>query len=77
MMLSLLCLIGTFAGYVLVKALHQRFPYLLLSPAILLPAIIILILVAFNISYNTYMQDNQWIVWMLGPATVAFAIPIY
>jgi putative effector of murein hydrolase len=23
------------------------------------------------------MQDNQWIVWMLGPATVAFAIPIY
>ena len=31
----------------------------------------------FGISYQTYSEDTQWIVNLLGPATVAFAIPIY
>ena len=71
------CLIGTFVGYVFVKPVYRRLPYLPFSPAILVPVIIIAILLMFHIPYETYMQDNQWIVWMLGPTTVAFAIPIY
>ena len=31
----------------------------------------------FGISYQTYAEDTQWIVNLLGPATVAFAVPIY
>ncbi|MPW44480.1 LrgB family protein [Acinetobacter guerrae] len=77
MNIALICLIGTILGYILAKPIYRRLPYLPFSPAILLPVIIILLLLIFHVSYDTYMQDNQWIIWMLGPTTVAFAIPIY
>lgn len=77
MNIALICLTGTILGYILAKPIYRRLPYLPFSPAILLPAIIILLLLIFHVSYDTYMQDNQWIIWMLGPTTVAFAIPIY
>ena len=47
--------------------LYRRYPYMLLSPAMLVPFVLILILLGFHISYDTYMTDNHWIVWMLGP----------
>jgi len=75
--MSVLCFALTLAAYVLVKKLYRRYPYLLLSPALFVPFLMILFMLAFNVSYDTYMEENQWIVWMLGPATVAFAIPIY
>ena len=74
---ALLCFIATIIGYILAKKLYRRYPYILLSPAMLVPFVLILILLGFHISYDTYMTDNHWIVWMLGPATIAFAIPIY
>ncbi|WP_343683343.1 LrgB family protein [Acinetobacter baylyi] len=77
MNIALLWLFGTLMGYVIAKPIYRRLPYLPFSPAILVPVIIIAILLTFNIPYDVYMQDNQWIVWMLGPTTVAFAIPIY
>ena len=75
--MSVLCFALTLAAYVLVKKLYRRHPYLLLSPALFVPFLMILFMLAFDVSYDTYMEENQWIVWMLGPATVAFAIPIY
>lgn len=74
---ALFCLIITLLGYVVAKKLFRRYPYLLLSPAIFIPFLIILCLLVLQIDYSTYMHYNQWVVWMLGPATVAFAIPIY
>ena len=75
--IALISLIGTVLGYCLIKKLHQHHRHLYASPAILLPAIIMLIMVFTHVSYAQYMQDTQWIVWLLGPVTVAFAIPIY
>lgn len=74
---SILCFVLTLVGYVLVKKLHHKYPYMLLSPAIFVPFLMIIFMLIFHISYETYMEESQWIVWMLGPATVAFAIPIY
>ncbi|CAB1223024.1 LrgB family protein [Acinetobacter bouvetii] len=74
---ALFCFIGTLISYVLVKKLHQKFPYMLLAPGIFVPVILVICMVILNISYETYMVENQWLIWMLGPATVAFAIPIY
>lgn len=74
---SMLCLIGTVLAYVLCKRIYRKFPYLVLSPAILVPIVLIVMMLVTDTSYTTYMLDSQWIVWMLGPATVAFAIPIY
>ena len=75
--ISILCFVLTLVGYVLVKKLHYKYPYMLLSPAIFVPFLMIIFMLIFHISYETYMEESQWIVWMLGPATVAFAIPIY
>lgn len=75
--ISILCFMGTLIAYVLVKQLYRKYSYLVLSPAIFVPTILIIILLCAHVSYDTYMLDSQWIIWMLGPATVAFAIPIY
>ncbi|WP_326519530.1 LrgB family protein [Acinetobacter sp. CAAS 2-6] len=76
-LLALGFLIATLFGYILNKKLYRKYPYLLFSPAILLPVLLMLAISALQSSYSTYMHYNQWIVWLLGPATVAFAIPIY
>jgi len=76
-LLALGFLIATLFGYILNKKLYRKYPYLVFSPAILLPTLLILAISALQSSYSTYMHYNQWIVWLLGPATVAFAIPIY
>ena len=75
--ISIFCLVITLVAYVLVKKLYRKFPYLILSPAILVPIVLITILLSAHVSYDAYMLDSQWIIWMLGPATVAFAIPIF
>ncbi|WP_273776732.1 LrgB family protein [Acinetobacter sp. GSS19] len=76
-LLALGFLIATLFGYIFNKKLYRKYPYLVFSPAILLPILLILAISALQSSYSTYMHYNQWIVWLLGPATVAFAIPIY
>ena len=76
-LVAILCFIITLIGYVLSKKLHQKYPYMLLAPGIFVPFIIMVLMVIFNVSYDTYMMENKWIIWMLGPATIAFAIPIY
>lgn len=74
---ALICFIGTLVCYVLAKKLHKKYPYMLLAPGIFVPVILVILMLAFNISYDTYMLENRWLIWMLGPATIAFAIPIY
>ncbi len=76
-LISMVCFVGTLLAYILAKKLYRKLPYLVFSPALLVPVMIILILLYSHTTYETYMLDSQWIVWMLGPATVAFAIPIY
>jgi len=76
-LVAILCFVGTFIGYILSKKLHKKYPYMLLAPGIFVPFIIMVLMVIFNVSYDTYIMENKWIIWMLGPATIAFAIPIY
>lgn len=72
-----LCLIWTLVAYVVTKRVYQRYPKLWFSPAILVPVLTIILMMIFGVSYQTYHQDTQWIVNLLGPATVVFAVPIY
>lgn len=71
------CLIWTLVAYIATKQVYRRYPKLWFSPAILVPVLTILLMMIFGISYQTYQEDTQWIVNLLGPATVAFAVPIY
>ena len=74
--LAIVCLLWTLAAYSVVKRLHRRYGSVWLSPAIVVPALTIALMVAFHVPYADYMADTRWVGWLLGPATVAFAVPI-
>lgn len=75
--LSILCLIVTLALYFANKRLYRRFHKLPLMPLVFTPILLVLILVFGHISYQSYMGEAHWLLWLLGPATIAFAVPVY
>jgi putative effector of murein hydrolase len=76
-MVSFLCLAWTIALYFAIKPFYRRNPRIWLSPAIVVPVLSIAVLLMADIPYAAYVADTRWMVWLLGPATIAFAVPIY
>lgn len=76
-MMSFLCLAWTIALYFAIKPLYRRHPRIWYSPAIVVPVLTIAVLLMADIPYAAYVADTRWMVWLLGPATIAFAVPIY
>ena len=71
-------LIGTLVIYQLATKLYERFN----RPALLHPvgisAIVLAILLRqLELPYADYFRSTEWIHWLLGPATVALAIPLH
>lgn len=62
-----------FIGYTLQKRFHKPF----LNPLLLSIILIIAILSCLHIDYNTYNRGAQYISYLLTPATVCLAIPLY
>ncbi|EEP90397.1 LrgB family protein [Yersinia kristensenii ATCC 33638] len=50
---------------------------MLLMPLVLTPMVLVLLLVVTHISYQDYIGETHWLLWLLGPATIAFAVPVY
>ncbi len=74
----LLWLTATIAVYRLMTLVSQRFgspP--LLNPVLLSVIVIVSILLATGTPYSTYFDGAQFVHFLLGPATVALAIPLY
>ncbi|ALL63693.1 CidA-associated membrane protein CidB [Paraburkholderia caribensis MBA4] len=71
------CFVLTVALYFASKALYARFRSPWLTPLLAVPAVLAAIVVIARIPYAVYFQDTRWLMWLLGPATVAFAVPIY
>lgn len=63
--------------YVLARAAHARLNRWWSGPALIVPAILLPIALATRTSYDQYAEVSYAFVWMLGPATVAFALPLY
>lgn len=74
---ALLSLLVTIACYALNKRLYRQYPHPLLMPLLATPAVLIALAVLGRVSYAQYMAQTHWLVWLLGPATVAFALPLY
>ena len=53
----------------------DEFP--LLHPTVTGATLVALLLPHLGIDYATYYQGNQWLMFWLGPATVALAVPLY
>lgn len=69
--------LATIGLYYVSKALYRRWPSLWLSPLVAAPAVLIVVALLAHASYQDYMHDSRWLLALLGPATVAFAVPIY
>ncbi|MBB6446409.1 LrgB family protein [Bacillus benzoevorans] len=73
-------IIGTLITYIvyrLAKKVYQKWSFPLLNPLLVSPIVLIGFISLADIPAVSYLNDTKWITNMLGPATVAFAIPIY
>ncbi|HDL8055572.1 TPA: LrgB family protein [Yersinia enterocolitica] len=75
--ISMACFLATLALYFANKKLYRRRRSLLLMPLVLTPMVLVLLLVVTHISYQDYIGETHWLLWLLGPATIAFAVPVY
>lgn len=74
----LLHLTLTMAAFVLASALYRKFRMNpLMNPVLLSVIAIVLILRGTDTSYETYFEGAQFVHFLLGPATVALAVPLY
>ncbi len=76
-MKPLLFLLLTLALFYANQALHKRYPRIWLTPAIATSAVLIAVVQLSSTPFPVYFGDTRWLAWLLGPATVAFALPIY
>ncbi len=74
---AVISLAMTLAFYYLSKLIYKIKPNLLFMPLIFAPLLLVAAVLSFDIPYSDYMADSHWLLWMLGPATVAFAVPVY
>lgn len=68
----------TLLAYCAAFRVYQRFDNNpLLHPVVLTVALIITFLIITDIPYDGYFEGGQFIHFLLGPATVALAVPLY
>lgn len=80
MSLSFLALYGlplTLGIYWAAKKLYQRAGKVYLSPLLITPIVIIIMLKQTGLTYESYNEGAKWLSGLLQPATVAFAVPLY
>ncbi len=74
----LLHLTLTLAAYTLAETLYERSGRLpFLNPVLLAVSMLALMLIVTGTPYDTYFDGAQFVHFLLGPATVALAIPLY
>lgn len=63
--------------YLGMNYLYTYFPSPFLVPMMTTGIVLILLLISFHVSYDTYLIGGKWINSLLGPAVVALAYPLY
>ncbi|WP_336787280.1 LrgB family protein [Paenibacillus sp. MMO-177] len=76
MIIAAVSFLITVLVYILAQKIYRYKPILLLSPLIVTPVVLIALLAVTRTSYADYNAGAHWLSDMLGPATIAFAIPL-
>lgn len=63
--------------YLFGSFLQKKFKLFIFNPLLLSFVLVILVLVVGDISYETYNESAKYITYLLKPATVALAVPLY
>lgn len=66
--------IGCYAG---ARLIHKHVKAWWSSPLLLAPLAVGAIALSLHAGYAEYIRGTHWLMLMMGPATVAFAIPVY
>ncbi len=75
--IGLLSLLATLACYAANKRVYRRHPHPLLMPIVATPMVLIALALLTHVRYPQYIAQTHWLVWLLGPTTVAFALPLH
>jgi predicted murein hydrolase (TIGR00659 family) len=75
--LTLISIVLTMVVYLGARWLSIRVLSPLTTPLLTATIVMILILSIFDISYEQYTPAKEWMTYLLGPATVALAVPMY
>ena len=75
--IGVLSLLTTVACYGANKRLYRKHPHPLLMPIVATPMVLIGLSLLTHVSYPQYIAQTHWLVWLLGPTTVAFALPLH
>ncbi len=76
-MIAFIWLIITIGLYLIMRMLYQRYHKWWLMPMISVPLILIASILLLGAAFKPFYAYTHWLVWMLGPATVSFAVPIF
>lgn len=68
---------ATIGFYWMAKRVYRKWPRWWLMPLAVAPVMVAATVVSLHATYHDYIRGTKWLVLLLGPATVAFAIPIY
>jgi putative effector of murein hydrolase len=77
MTITLLCIVLTITAYVASRHASRRYAYPFTYPVFLSTALIVATLLLFDVSAADYEPAKQILTLLLGPATVALAVPVY
>ncbi|MGV3464406.1 MAG: LrgB family protein [Heyndrickxia sp.] len=76
-MVGFLCLLLTIGIYWGAKWCYKHLKKIYLTPLLIAPILIVVILLLCNVSYRGYEGGGKFLTELLQPATIAFAIPLY
>ena len=64
-------------SYLIGSALKKKFKWGILNPLLVSIVITIVVLAVSKVDYTTYNEGAKYLSWLLTPATVCLAIPLY
>lgn len=76
-MITVYSIVLTITVYIFTRRFGRRYSSPLTSPVFFSTIIIIILLVGSHITYYEYIPAKKIMTYLLGPATVALAVPIY
>ncbi|GGH78379.1 putative murein hydrolase (TIGR00659 family) [Pullulanibacillus pueri] len=77
MIITLLFILLTLLIYYASKRLYRWSPKVYLTPLLVTPVVIVLLLLVTHVPFHSYNLGGKWLTAMLQPATIAFAVPLY
>ncbi|SAI45720.1 Inner membrane protein yohK [Bordetella ansorpii] len=69
--------LATVAAYLAARWSYRRMPAWWTSTLVMAPAILLALAILLQAGYTGYMSGSHWLMSMLGPVLVAFALPLY